>query len=156
MLKQGMNTTYAALFVLMPMVASAGQDVSSPYVASSIIQEMGYSHELRPNDYGSSDIFLMVDGFETQIMFLSCKTDRHCDAILFVSEFDDVRRSVTVDSIMAYNEEESWAKAHMDNVGDATLRMPINTYGGISEKTFRQSFKYWEEAMESFGYLLPY
>lgn len=150
-----MNVPQLALRSLLILVLGTGAaqastliDASNPQQVLEIAKGFG-SAELGTDDVGDPNIVGRIDGTKYGVYFYGCKNGRDCTALQFSAGWSGVATNLT--EINAWNRDNRFAKAFLDNDGDPRLEMDINADHGITRDNLEDSFEWWQVCLQQFN-----
>lgn len=124
-------------------------DATDPAQLTQVIQDLGYRAQLKTDNTGDPMITSSVAGTEFSILFYGCTDNAACKVLLFKVGYD-LPLGTTDQTINAWNADNLFGRAYLDDEDDPWLEMPVNMDGGISRANFEDTFDWWEVAVAKF------
>ena len=123
---------------------------TQPAQMQALLLEEGYRAKLGVDDVGDPMITSATAGYDFDIMFYDCTDHADCGSIQFYLGLSEPDQG-SVENMNQWNSENRYARAYLDEEGDAILRMDVTMPGeGVSREVFMENLGLWESLMSSF------
>lgn len=140
---------WAACMLFVPTLSAETIDATDPDRIVSLIQELGYRAALEVDEIGDPMIRSSVGGTEFVLYFYGCKRSRNCKSMLFKVGYD-LDEGTTLDIVNDWNATKLFGRAYLDDEADPWLELSVNTYGGVSQLNFEDTYDWWEIIVDDF------
>lgn len=124
-------------------------DATDPQQLATIIQDMGYRARIDTDGIGDPMITSSVGGTDFNLYFFGCTDGVECKSLLFKVGYD-LASGTTLAVVNAWNQDNLFGRAYLDEDDDPWLEMPVNMDGGVSLFNFQDTFDWWEVVIEEF------
>jgi len=130
--------------------AAAMVTPTEPAQLQALLLEEGYRAKLGVDDVGDPMITSATAGYDFDIMFYDCTDNANCGSIQFYIGLSEPDQG-SIQQLNQWNAENRYARAYLDEDGDAILRMDVTMPGkGISKEVFLENLGLWESLMSGF------
>jgi hypothetical protein len=130
--------------------AAAMISPTKPAQLQAVLLEEGYRAKLGVDDVGDPMITSATAGYDFDIMFYDCTDNADCKSIQFYIGLSDPDNG-TPEELNGWNSENRYARAYLDEEGDAILRMDVAMPSeGVSKEVFLENLSLWESLMSGF------
>jgi hypothetical protein len=124
-------------------------DATDAQSLAEIIRDLGYRASVETDNVGDPMIVSSVGGTDVSILFYGCEDGRRCTSLLFKVGYD-LADGTTLEAINAWNAENLFGRAYMDDEADPWIEMPVNLKGGVSRENFEDTFDWWDVVVGQF------
>ena len=114
-----------------------------------IIRDLGYRAIAKTDGIGDPMIETSVNGTDTAIFFYGCRDNANCTTLLFKVGYD-LEDGTTLEKVNAWNSENLYGRAYLDDEQDPWLEMTVNMLDGVTRKNFEDTFDWWDVAVGEF------
>ena len=140
-----------AIFVLLALSAPsthAQELIDGAYVGGvvAVAREFG-SATLTSQTDGNPMIAGQIDDIPYSLRLRNCSENNHCEDMNFRVGF---LVKPTLESMNQWNRDKRFAKAYLDQEGDAIIEMDTILEGGVSKENMREVFSYWRLTLAQF------
>lgn len=140
----------AALLTASPAVfAQEIIDATDPDHLADVIRDLGYRAVVSTDGVGDPMIETSVSGTDVTILFFGCTDNEDCKTLLFKVGYD-LSDGTTLDVVNAWNEENLYGRAYLDDEEDPWLEMPVNLFAGVTRENFEDTFDWWDVIVGKF------
>jgi hypothetical protein len=87
-----------------------------------------------------------MGGFRYRIYFYGCEDGKDCTAIQFWTYVKAPENPL--EAVNDWNRQYRFGRAYLDNVGDITIEMDVNLWGGVTPKNLDDTFDWWRSVLE--------
>ena len=128
-----------------PLAATGTVAASDPAQVARVMQEAGYTADLRTDDYGDPLIKTSFAGYGGSIYFYGCAEGTHdgCDSVQFRVGLDR-KAAVTPELMSAITRKYRYIALWLDDEGDPWINYDIHTGSGVSTANFLATLKAFE------------
>jgi hypothetical protein len=116
---------------------------------ADIIRDLGYKAAVSTDNVGDPMIESSVGGTDITVLFFGCEDNLKCTSVLFKVGYD-LSDGTTLEVINAWNEQNLFGRAYMDDELDPWIEMPVNLFDGVTRSNFEDSFDWWEVVVGKF------
>jgi Putative bacterial sensory transduction regulator len=121
-----------------------------PGSLAEALQKAGYAAKLGTDKVGDPMITSGVSGTTFQIFFYNCTDHKKCATVQFNSGYD-LKTSVGLEKINAWNSSQRFGRAYLDKEDDPILQMDLDLDdGGLSSALFIDNVEFWSSIMVAF------
>jgi hypothetical protein len=120
-------------------------DATNPRKVLEIARGFG-SAELEVDSDDAPLIVGRMSGFRYKVFFYGCKDGKDCGSIQFWTYVSAPPQPLA--AVNAWNREYRFGRAYFDSMGDITIEMDVNLWGGVSPKNLDDTFDWWRGVME--------
>jgi hypothetical protein len=121
-----------------------------PTSLQTLLLAEGYRAKLGTDSVGDPLITSATAGYDFDIMFYDCTDNADCRSIQFSGGFLKPDQG-TVEDMNKWNAVNRYARAYIDDEGDAILRMDVTMNGeGIGPQVFLENLALWNSLMSDF------
>lgn len=105
--------------------------------------------EIGTDGVGDPMITGRILGMPYTVLFYGCDDNPVCTTMTFTAGF--VTKDYTEADMTAWNVENRFGKAHIDEVGDPVISMSVNLFGGVTKRNLHDTFDWWRLVMTRFA-----
>lgn len=121
-----------------------------PTSLQTLLLAEGYRAKLATDTVGDPMITSATAGYDFDIMFYDCTENTDCRSIQFYGGFSKPDHG-TAEDMNKWNAANRYARAYIDEEGDAILRMDVTMNGeGIGPQVFMENLALWNSLMSDF------
>jgi hypothetical protein len=123
---------------------------SKPETVVSVLQKAGYQAKLDTDKTGDPMISSAASGYNYDIWFYGCETNKDCDSLQFQISFlkDETN---TVDLANVWNKSKRFGQANIDDKGRFVVSFDVTTVGGLTPKNFDDVVVWWSGTLANLG-----
>jgi hypothetical protein len=127
---------------------------AEPAGLQAVLLEEGFRAKLGVDSVGDLLITSATAGYDFEIMFYDCTDNADCRSIQFYIGLSDPDRA-TAEDMNVWNAGNRYARAYLDEEGDAILRMDVTMDGeGMGPQVFLKNLSLWNTLVSDFvGYV---
>ena len=120
------------------------------------LQQGGYAARLGTDKVGDPMITSGVSGTNFQIFFYNCTDHKACATVQFHSGYD-LKQSIGLERINAWNSTQRFGRAYLDKEEDPILEMDVDLDdGGVSQLLFIDNVEFWASVLGKFEQHIGY
>lgn len=124
--------------------------LTDPNSLVAALQKAGYKAKLTVKE-GKPEIESSAAGATFYLYFQNCEGAEGCEDVMVQSAYDLDKNAVTLEAINAFNKDNRWARAYLDDENDPVLEMDLIFAGKqLDEGTFIDSVKAWDDVLGRF------
>jgi hypothetical protein len=90
-----------------------------------------------------------VGGTDITILFFGCEDNANCKSLLFKVGYD-LEDGTTLQVVNAWNAENLFGRAYLDEEQDPWIEMPVNLFEGVTRENFEDTFDWWDVVVGQF------
>lgn len=115
---------------------------------SAWLQAAGYRAQIQTAKDGTRNIYSSAEGSNFHIYFYDCK-NAHCGTLQF-SIGIDTKGALSAAKMNAWNKDNRWARAYVDNVNDPWLEYDVDLVPGGTYELLDDEFAIWRDSLSRF------
>ena len=136
--------------------AAAEVRAQDPASVVAALQQAGYRAQLTTDDVDDPMIRSATGGTNFSVFFYNCTDHADCRTIQFHSGYSEPENA-TLETVNAWNRDNRFGRAYIDEYGAAHLDMDIDLDdGGISQELFEDNIEFWNEVLGRFEKSIGY
>ena len=116
---------------------------------ADVIRDLGYRAVVSVDNVGDPLIESSVGGTDISIYFYGCEDNANCKSLLFKVGYA-LDGGTTLEVVNAWNAENLFGRAYLDDVDDPWIEMAVNLDGGVSQTNFEDTFDWFEVVVGEF------
>ena len=128
--------------------AQALLDATDPAAIAEIARGYG-AVEVTTDQVGDPMLRGRMDGVQYLVLFYGCENGRDCTNIQFQAAWVNNGRTTEQD-LHAWNRDNRFGKAHMDDEFDPVIQWDVNLLGGVSRTNLDDTFDWWRIVLDRF------
>ncbi len=133
-----------------PLAAQEMINASNALDVLVAVRDLGYRATLEKDSVDDPMISSKASGLNYVILFYGCTDHQNCQSLQFSSSFD-LTDGTTAEAMNAWNNENRYGRAYIDENNDPVIRYEFNMVGvGISKEVFNDNFEIWESLLNDF------
>lgn len=140
----------AALFLTMPVTASAEVDGSDPDQIATLLRDAGYRAQMDTAADNTPMIRSTAERLEFLIFFFGCDAEGGCSSIQYSAGFD-LPDGMSHEKVNEWNSTKRFGRVFLDAENDPYIQMDVNLDFGVSDENFMDSFNYWLAVLDLFS-----
>ena len=141
-----------------PVVKATPGKVSLKDPASLVaaLQRAGYKAMLT-YDEGKPEIESSAAGATYYLYFQGCDSKEGCSDLMLQSAYDLDKGAVSIEQMNAFNKDNRWARAYLDDEGDPILEYDVMFANGqTDEAVFIEDVKAWDDVLGRFHKIIDW
>lgn len=139
-----------AATLMVPATRAQTITLREPEMIAELLRVEGYEAEVDTRkDDADPSLSANYDGLKFGLFFWNCEKTRDCQSVEFYAGFKN--HQLDLEKLNLWNRERRFARAYLDEEGDAVITMDLNVEpGGLERKLFVDSLNIWSSLLAQF------
>ncbi len=113
------------------------------------LQDSGYKAEIQTSRDGSQNVYSASDGTGFHVYMYDCHNGPRCASIQFSVGFD-TKGAWNAAKMNAWNSDNRWVRAYVDDTNDPWVEMDVDLYPGGTWENLNDEFAVWRDMLGRF------
>jgi hypothetical protein len=115
---------------------------ADPEVVLRALERAGFEGEIGKDSDGDPKVSSTDKAHPFAIHFYDCEEHAHC-AYVQITQGWDLKKGSTIEKMQAWNADNVWGQAYLDDEKDPWLALTINFKGGVTPEYVDDMIEWW-------------